>query len=70
MMEAGICLNETAAFDRAVDIFGSSEQAERWMRCEDAALQAAPATLVKTEDGLRQVMQRLRSIEIDLFVCA
>ena len=62
-------LTAMMAFDRAVEILGSAEQATKWMQCPDDELGARPIDLVETE-RLVQVMYRLRALEIDLCRCA
>ncbi|WP_042704072.1 antitoxin Xre/MbcA/ParS toxin-binding domain-containing protein [Azospirillum sp. B506] len=57
-------VNGDMVFDRAVEVLGTAERAAEWMGCKDSQLGVKPDELVKTDDGMAQVLHCLRRIEL------
>ena len=54
----------TAILARAIEVFGSSEKATRWMERPNRALsQKNPIQMLATEEGRREVQELLGRIE-------
>ncbi|WP_042444323.1 antitoxin Xre/MbcA/ParS toxin-binding domain-containing protein [Azospirillum sp. B510] len=65
MIGVNAVLDGEMVFDRAVEVLGTAERAVEWMGCKDSLLGGKPGELVKTGDGMAQVLHCLRRIELD-----
>lgn len=57
-------VNGDMVFERAVEVLGTAERAAEWMGCKDSRLGVRPDDLVKTDDGMAQVLHCLRRLEL------
>lgn len=64
MVGFNAALNGDMVFERAVEVLGTAERAAEWMGCKDSLLGVKPDDLVKTDDGMTQVLHCLRRLEL------
>ena len=58
--------NYDVALERATEVLGSRERAEEWLEKMSRTLCCAPRDLLKTSEGLHQVLRHLRSVDLAL----
>lgn len=54
------------ALSRAIEVFGSKEQAEYWLEKMSAELGSSPKELLNTKEGYHRVLRHLHSVELAL----
>lgn len=54
------------ALNRAIEVFGSKEQAEEWLEKMNAELGSAPSKLLNTKEGYDRVLRQMHSVELVL----
>jgi uncharacterized protein (DUF2384 family) len=58
--------NYDIALDRAVEVFGDKDRAERWLEKMSGTLGNSPKGLLADDEGLNRVLRHIKSVELAL----